>query len=443
MGSAVDRSRYLLLAGCLALFAAGGGASVARAAEDGGTVPADAAAPFVVRGFATLGLARFSNPDVGVVSAFDQRKPVFDSWSADLDSVAGAQMQWNMGERDHLLVQAVARAGTGWRVVPSLVFWQHRWDGGVRLRLGRIGSPIFRDSDIHHIGYASKTVRPALPVYAKINAFSSLDGGELAWQTGIGELSAEVSLHAGASGYRHRVYREGISDLDVDIRDMHGFTTSLRYDNWSARLGRTVVGRFSARSPVSDMLDSAIDVQAAALRGMGRASQGKAIEGYHSSDGNAPNYTSFALGWASSDWHVDGEGTRAEYDSPTIGKHSAWQFTIARAFGPLMPYVFTARQTVRQPQLVEAAFAATGISAQLDGGLAATREGVIASRRDGDLTMRSVGVGVRYDYREGVAFKLQAERIHYGSRVTASPGISRAEGGASGTLVSATVELAF
>lgn len=439
--------RRRLLACGLAL--AGAGSPVAGAAQDEPGVPeaaADAAAPlagFSVRGFATLGLARFSNSEVGVISAFDQRKPVVDAWSANLDSVLGAQLQWNLGERDHLLVQAVARAGGGWRVEPALAFWQHRWDSGLRLRLGRIGSPIFRDSEIHHIGYASTSMRPALPVYAKINAIAHLDGAELTWQTGSGGLSADFSLHAGTTGYWHRLYREGVSDIDVDMGDLYGLVVSLRYDYWSLRLGRTYVGRYRVSSPEVDALDSAIVAQAAALRALGRGEQGEALEAYRKHNWGAPSYTSLALGWAAADWRLEGEWTRTETDSPTVGASDAWQLTLARSFGRLTPYALIARQRSRQPSLDERAFAASGMSPQLDVGLAATRGGVVASRQDADMRMRSVGVGARYDVREDMALKLQVERISQGAMLRPAAGAPRAGGAAAGTLVSAALEFIF
>lgn len=404
--------------------------------------PAPPAASILLRGFATLGVARFSDAQTGVVSEYRQRKPVADDWSVDLDSVVGGQVEWRLGAHDQLVGQVVARAGRGWRAEPSLAFWQHAWDDGWRLRLGRQASPIFRDSEIHNIGYAGIAMRPPLPVYSRINALSSFDGGEIAWRGDIGPLDADFSVHAGETRYRHRPYRNNVQDIDIAIRDMRTFAASLRHGGWSARLAKTFVGRYEAHSSAIEAMDAGIAGMAATLGQIGLGAQGATLDAWRTAHGHPPRYTSLALGWADPDWRVDAESTWSTTGSPTIGDAAAWQFTVARVFGRATPYVFVSGQTIRQPPLDAAAFAAVGIPA-VDAGLAALRGGIEASRRDADMGMRSAGIGLRYDLRENVALKFQVERLRYNSVTTSVSGTPPAEGGASGLLVGAAIELVF
>lgn len=403
--------------------------------------PAPPAASILLRGFATFGVARFSDAQTGVVSEYRQRKPVADDWSADLDSVVGGQVEWRLGAHDQLVGQVVARAGRGWRAEPSLAFWQHARDDGLRLRLGRLAAPIFRDSEILNVGYASITMRPPLPVYARINAISYLDGGEIAWRGDIGAFEADIAVHAGSMGYRHRPYRQGVADIDIAIHDLRGIAVNLRHGGWSARLSQTQAGHYARSSSSVDALDAALAAMSANLAAMGRGAQSAALDVYRTA-GGAPRYTSFALGWVDPDWRVDAEATQSTTGSPTVGDTAAWQLTVAHIFGRATPYVFVSGQTIRQPPLDAVAFAAVGIPA-VDAGLAALRGGIEASRRDADMGMRSAGIGLRYDLRENVALKFQVERLRYNTVTTSVSGTPPAEGGASGLLVGAAIEFVF
>ena len=66
---------------------------------------------FRVHGFGTLGIARTNSDDFGVISSFAQRKPVRNSWSHELDSVFGLQVDIKPLEDHAFVIQGLWRPG--------------------------------------------------------------------------------------------------------------------------------------------------------------------------------------------------------------------------------------------------------------------------------------------------------------------------------------------
>lgn len=398
---------------------------------------------FSIRGFGTYGLARTNRRDYGVVSSYAQKKPVFRSWSDDLDSVLGLQAEWRATRADTAVVQGLAHAGEGWSPRVSLAFWGHEFDGGLRMRLGRLPSPLYYDAAVIHVGFASLSARPALPIYTKTNAMQHIDGFDLSWNTRAGDAVLELQGFFGDGGYTHRVYPSDTSDLEASGRGLRGLALALRSGGLTLRLSRSSVPRFTVRSPEIRRLSAGLEQLAPALQAIpGRAAQAAALAAYRNPMDSHPVYWSAAFDWSRSDWRFIAEWTRFESRADMVGTGNAWQATLGRSFDRLTPFAFVSRQQISLKPLNAAAFAPVGVP-QIDAGIAAARAGLEDFRQSSDISLSSAGAGLRYELSDTVALKLQVERLRSGYGLAAAPGVPAAPHPPPSTLLSVTVNFVF
>lgn len=404
---------FRLIRVCIAALVCGSAVLVhAQGLRSGGAVSSaenpDASNSVTFRGFATLGLARGSSAEFGTVSSYTQKTPVFDRWSADLDSVIGGQVNWRLDDQDSLVAQVVARANEEWGPRPTLAFWQHAFMPQLTLRAGRLPSPLFRDSDIINVGYANLTVRPALPVYLKVNAMQSLDGADLSWQFDWNDVAFGVQAFAGDTGYTHRVHPDGYEDISVNGPRLHGLAFTARSGSVSMRVSRTRMPRYALRSADISNFNVGLGAMASNLRAMGLSAQADALQSYENPIDLSPIYSSIGIDWSPRDWRIIGEWTAFQSNSEVVGTGESWQLTVSRSFDHWSPYVFFSEQKMSPKSANAAAFASTGIPS-VDAGLGQIRTGLDYFMQTADISMRSVGLGIRYDLTENLALKVQWE----------------------------------
>jgi len=395
------------------------------------------------QGFATLGLARGSSAEVGVVSNLAQKNPVFDQWSPNLDSLIGGQATFRFSASDALIAQAVARAGDDWAPRLTLGFWRHQFEDGPTVRVGRITSPLFRDSDVINVGYANLAVRPPLPIYMKVNAMPSFDGIDATWRWTL--PSAELGLQAyyGGIGYENRVHPDDARDIKIRGRQMRGLALSLRNGDFSARLAHTVIPHFSFQSPDLDALNAGLTQMSGTLRSaFFRSAQADALGDFFDPLDARSVYTSLGFEWSPDAWRVIGEWTHFESRSKITPSGAAWQLTVGRSFGRWTPYVTASHQSSRPQPMDATAFAPTG-SAAFDAGLTAMQGQIAYLRQTADVTMRSEGLGVRIDVADNLALKLQYERLHARYSAAVAPGLAGRVDPPAGNLFSVVLDMTF
>ena len=179
--------------------------SAAHAAE---AISSDDGAGSLVslRGFGTVGVAKVTNGRYGAISSFAQQHPVRNNWSPYLDSVLGLQADIKASNNNTLVLQGMWRPGDSDRPLLQLGYWESRPWVSTKFRIGRIPTPMFRETEYFHIGYARLAARPAMPVYTKLSAISHLDGGDFRWQFESGDWVYGLQLFGGRSAYSHQAY---------------------------------------------------------------------------------------------------------------------------------------------------------------------------------------------------------------------------------------------
>lgn len=103
-----------------------------------------------------------NNDQIGAVTSFAQKKPANDGISTNLDSVLGLQLDWQLLQNTAATIQGLARKGDSMQPELRMGYLRQQLWNNVSIRIGRIRSPFFFDSDVAEIGYASMTVMQTL-----------------------------------------------------------------------------------------------------------------------------------------------------------------------------------------------------------------------------------------------------------------------------------------
>ncbi len=414
-------ARAALLATLLTAVSAGMAAPALAASSDG----AGGVERLRWSGFGTLGLAWHDNDDLGVIQSFSQRRPARDGLSARLDSVLGLQADLRLFDATSATVQGVVRAGDDFRPKLRMAYLRQGFGPDLALRVGRFRSPIFFDSDVSEIGFANLMVRPNLPVYALIaNNSPVVDGADLQWRQQLGTAALLVQGYVGRADYEQYFYNTTPRDrAEGDLKRIRGVAVSVSVPRLMVRASHTRVGQFVLRSGRLGQLDAGLAQVAAGLGQMAMnpmlpaplqaslAGQAAAVQGYRTPFDGSATYSSLGFDANLGQWRLMGEWAVFDSRSAMIGRYRAWTATAGYAIREFTPYLTVSRNDRRGGSFEARALTPTGLSPELDAGIAALRAGFDDTARFANLASRSIGVGVRWEARANLAVKLQFERL--------------------------------
>jgi hypothetical protein len=379
-------------------------------------------------GFATLGLTHHGNRTAGVITSFSQREPAQDGVSARLDSVAGVQLDLRLREGTTATAQGVVRPGDDFRPQLRMAYLRQALSADAAVRVGRLRSPLYFDSDVAEIGFAQLTTRPAMPVYGvTANYVPHLDGADLQWRRNFGQAGVLVQAYGGQARGRQIFHNTNpLDEARFDLRGVFGVALSVGLPAVTLRIAHTVTDRFELRSPQLDALNGGIGTIAGGLAAVASdprlpaparaALQGQAagIAALSQPFDSRPTYTSVGFDTNLAQWRVTGEW--AAFDSRQtasglVGQYRGATVTVGYSWGAFTPYVGIARNDRSGGNLDTQVLQPTGIDPALDGAIAQARAGLDAAARFADLSSRSATVGMRWDARDNLAVKLQFDRL--------------------------------
>lgn len=395
----------------------------AYAQEAEGAAPAPV--PSVkLSGFATLGLTHHNNDDVGMVFSFDQKSVARSGVSGNLDSILGVQLNWQATESTSAVLQAIGRVGENMNPKLRMGYLRQQWGQDLAVRVGRYRSPLYFDSDITEIGYANMTVRPPLPVYWIANSVIAIDGADVQWRHSFGNTALLLQGYAGSTSYKIRFNSATpVIESDNELTGLKGLAASVALPHVTLRASRTWVKSTTLRSSQVDQLNAGLAQMAGGLSALatnpmlpdalraGLGSKAQAALGYTNPFDSSPIYTSvgFNANWDS--WAVMGEWARFNSGSGMLGSADSYHLTVGRSVGDFTPYVGIARQQRKTPALDTSALGPTGLSPQLDGGLAQLKGALDEAAVGTNRSSHSATVGVRWDFQENMALKVQYDRF--------------------------------
>lgn len=361
-----------------------------------------------------------------------QPNGVKKGWETDIDTLLGAQVNANLGERYSAVLQLLSkrRAENNYKPEVEWAFLSMQATPDAQLRFGRLGTPFYMVSDFRNVNYANPWVRPPTDIYGQVN-FSYHDGIDLLYLRSLGEHNLSLQLYFGRS--ENRFWAPPNSTFDLQLTQNLGANLAFESGPYALRYGyhRGVLKGNSDRidavyKALTGTPDPRIPAAVWALACPGCAGAGRDL----SIDNKAATFQGVGL---TADWGkylLLGEYTMRRTDTGAIADTSAWYVTAAMRLGKFTPYLGYSQLRQDSPT-ADSRFVAvpTGI-ASVD----AMAPGIVAQFANGvnsvlsDRGQKTVSLGVRYDVWRNIALKAQFDRIdmtgpaHNGLSAVSAPG---------------------
>ncbi|MEJ6003005.1 hypothetical protein [Paucibacter soli] len=345
-------------------------------------------------GFGTLGAYRADDPVAGVRADARTPTPSLRQWRMDGDSLVAVQLTLDSPGEGRAVLQLIAKDEVPDRLRPRVEWLYAAWDAGPRLqlKLGRTALPVFLNSDTRHIGYVQTAARPVNTVY-QLNPITHADGVNALWNEHgpQGELSLEAVLG------RARVE---VAAGSVDAERAAALVGKWTRRDWTLRMAHAQY-RIAARLPAFERLfeqlrsgNTGCSNCAAVLDARGRT-QGMGVR----SD-------AVALVYDNGRWALLGEAMRRGSNGLLIPDVRAWYLQASLRLGAVTPYAVIGQQRFTEAPL--------GLQTDAQAGPAAATANAAFDRYLQSPNDRRIWqLGLRWDWRENMALKLQLESLRH------------------------------
>ena len=352
-------------------------------------------------GFGTIATTRTDNSSRGY-RVYPQSSYKANEWAWDTDSKLGVQMDIASGRDLSATVQVIGKKRETSRWDPQIewAFLSWKITPEWRLRVGRVLTPAFMESDYRFVSYALIPVRPQAEVYG-VFPLSSHDGFDLRYQTAVASGLLSLTAYGGSSTLG--LPRFGGLPIAVDADRTLGGVMAWDNDEVLIRIGHLVSdAHYSGQGTAAFRnFRTGLDAAAAAV-GCGQCAEQSRLISNQLTNGHF-SLTNIGTRVRLGNWMVWGEAQRGQWDS-VIASGNGALFGLSRRSGAWTPYAIVSAQRVTKqgdPSVIPpAAIAAVPSLRAFTAALAAQQTG-----RD------ALTVGVRWDYSENVALK--AELAHY------------------------------
>jgi hypothetical protein len=378
------------------------GLALCGAARAGDAPSADLAGPahWRISGFGTVGVVHNSEREADYTSSVLKSKGagVSRSWSPDVDSRLGVQLDATLAKRWSAVLQVVSEQGMDGSYRPR-VEWANvkvQVTPELALRAGRIALPIFLTADYRKVGYAYPWVRPPVEGYNVLPVTSS-DGVDatLRWSLGPVRNAAQVFYGHTAVALTEPLHVYGRGGIGMSNTSDWG-ALSVRVNAVSAEI-------------TSDIGSAVFD----GYKQFGPA--GQALSRRYALDHERITLASIGINYDPGTWFVMAEAGRTNSKSFLGATRSAY-VSAGWRWHALTPYATWAHVRAAGP---------TSDRGLPTAGLPPTLTPTVAALNAGLNMMlatipqqTSVAAGLRWDLRTNMALKVQYDRVtpHGGSR---------------------------
>jgi hypothetical protein len=200
-----------------------------------GTGTVCAAPDVTLRGFGTLGATHNFSDGAAPIRDIGQPDGPRDGTSFDMDSRLGIQLDTEFTREISSAVQVVTSYNYEGKYTPRLnrAFFKYDFSAqGVQVRLGRFGWDIYSLSDSRNVGYALLWVRPPVDYFGKLQE-DSLDGADLTFSHQLGEGVVGGKAYWGQAS--EKVAIDSSSYLDLSGTEIYGGHLEYQYNDWNLR----------------------------------------------------------------------------------------------------------------------------------------------------------------------------------------------------------------
>jgi hypothetical protein len=392
-------------------------AAAVASALGAASASADVGDMFSVRGYGTLG-GVYSDLEGADYSSHPFMHPEgageSDSFSAEVDSKTGLQIDMRFTERFTGVIQLVSEAAFNntWDGDPNDNFkpsleWanlSYKVTDDVTVRGGRIVLPVLMSAEYRKVGYASHWLRAPVEVYGKM-AFNASDGADIAWRSQAGGGFNTLHAHVGTTSLRTDVFKAQV--------DVWGLNDTFEIGSLKLR-----AAYMNLEYQTVDGFGSVLDFAAAADSlpfGMGANAAREARRLYNTYDPSLGQKMAFFDVGATYDpgaWFVMGEALHIKSDSLLAGSTSGYVSGGVRA-GKFTPYATLS--VAKTDQKSDAGIPTAGLPAPLAVAASMVNASLLNDYVNADESQRSIALGVRWDVANNFAVKAQYDYVDLGN----------------------------
>lgn len=316
------------------------------------------------------------------------------SWSTDVDSRLGAQLDLAMNKQLSGVLQVVSEQGVDGSYTPHVEWFNIKYQvtPDLSVRFGRIALPIFLAADYRKAGYAYPWARTPVELYDAI-PISNSDGIDITYRWRTGDVKHVTQASLGRTDIKTTTMSR------AKARQLAGISHTVEMGAASARLSLMTA-------------DLSVDLARDLFNGFRQfGPQGVAIADKYDVIHKRADGISFGANYDPGDWFVMGEIGRLNARS-FLGDKVALYASGGYRFGTLTPYVTYAHvwskgsnsdpglSTLGLPPPLAAA------AGQLNAGLGSLLATIaVQSTRT---------AGVRWDFAPNLALKLQVDHVQPG-----------------------------
>jgi hypothetical protein len=430
-------------------------AAVALALHGAAAMAADSAADrlgdiFSVRGFSTVGVVHSSEDKAdfvtNVISSWEGAG-ASSSWSADVDSKLGLQIDATFTDRLSAVVQFISEDQTqnSWTDAENPRFrpyveWanlKYQVTDALSVRAGRIVLPAQMQTEARKVGYASHWVRPPSEIYGFI-PFTGSDGADVTYRNQFGGVTHSINAHYGkqsAAKANGIVLHPEITGINYTV-EKGDLTARVAYARIEADLYR-------AAAPISALLQNYEGLMAGLPSGLGAAAAAESARlraAYFDAVLKLDTYD-IGMVYDPGQWFVTSElyATRNRALTPTT---TAGYVSAGVRWNRFTPYATVSRlkQELRNEPLMPTA----GLPAPA-AALTAALNGALAGSLNSDVSQTTYAAGLRWDFMDNMDAKFQYQHIDLddGSRGMFKGHLPGFELGSSADVVSLSVDFVF
>jgi hypothetical protein len=371
--------------------------SAVGAQDDGAAAPA-----WSLSGFGTIGAVHSSERKADYTASVLKANGAgaTRSWSANVDSRLGAQLDLRLDRRWSAVVQVVSEQGLDNSYRPRIEWANVKYQAtpDLALRFGRVALPMFLTADYRKVGYIYPWVRPPVEGYGAL-PFTSSDGVDATLRWSAGTVRNASQLFYGRDEVKL------IAPLRATARGIVGMSNT---SDWGALSVRANLISAEVTTDIGSQLFDAFEAAGPA---------GLAISRRYEIDHKRATIASIGMNYDPGRWFLMAEASRTRTNSLLGATRSAYASAGLR-INSFTPYLSVAQ--VR-------ATSATADAGLPTGGLPPAAAAQLAQLNGGlNLLLATIpqqdtrAVGLRWDLATNAALKLQYDRVtpHRGSRGT-------------------------
>lgn len=354
-------------------------------------------------GFASIGAGRISEPSL---TYFDYE----DEWSFDSDTMLALQAIAEVSDQLSFTGQVISKGFTFDERSPyepelNWLFASYELSESLRLRAGRLRTPLFLFSESLETGFSYPWVRPPVSMYAHfLEPFDNYEGMDATWFTNIAGKESEIGFFAGST---EEIYR----GRDVDLHKTFALTAQTQLDTFKLRYcynwNRISISNPALEAPAQLYRNFAVWLNEPVYTEIAENAQ---------LDAQVFQYHAFGAQWEKVGWQIIGE----KFQTVGPGKqfsfeNSGWYVSIARQIDDFMPYFtvgeYVSKMDPRIKRLVASTYAIDpqGSNFVLD----TLRTQTLTNIEDLSITQGSAALGVRYELTRTSALKFEAEYFKF------------------------------